>query len=107
MSRSERPSFQSFLSKVSRAVNAPILRRARKADISTEADLLSSDEGGVDSPIGLRENMLRRCDSAMIMMSVQELRREFPDRSVPPRLFFDHPTIGAAASFILATEMEE
>ena len=26
---------------------------------------------------------------------------------LPETLFFDHPTIGAAASFILATEMEE
>lgn len=80
--------FQEVLAKVSRAVNAPF-KRVQEPIQTLESD--SDDESF--PPIRPRQNILRRCDSAMIMRTNNHLRREFPKKNISPRIIFDNPTI--------------
>merc|ERR1719517_186630 len=79
-----------YVAKVSRAVHAPLRAAGSSSDppVSIDPD----------------ENILRRCDSMMVMYVNAHLRREFPGRQISPRLIFDKPTIDSIASTLCSSE---
>mmetsp|Transcript_96661 Transcript_96661/g.159202 ORF Transcript_96661/g.159202 Transcript_96661/m.159202 type:complete len:588 (-) Transcript_96661:37-1800(-) len=67
--------------------------------IATSLNNLMSNHFDVKS-LDPNENVLRRCDSAMICRINTDLRSEFSDRRIAPRAIFDFPTISSLAGHI-------
>lgn len=87
-----------MIKKVSRIVNAPFNRSNDKGEDSSDCEQ--------SEVIGPRENILRRRDSVMIVLTNDRLRREFPDKSISPTLIFDSPTIESIAHTLVESDTE-
>lgn len=84
--------FHATLNRVSRVVNAPFVAKAKEKAVS-------EDDGDYDEspPISPSQSILSRCDTRCVLITHDELAREFPENHISTRLIFDHPTIESIA----------